>query len=332
MKEESVKKSMGKEKTVADREDPALKGEIVSSIRSRLLALKKSLFIGLSGLKLTTEERGWLAHKDVAGVILFSRNYQDKPQLTALTAEIQEINPELLISVDHEGGRVQRFRDGFTQLPPMRELGRLYDQSREAALSEAYQLGSIMASELIAVGVDFSYAPVCDIDYGVNPAIGDRAFHDDPTVVTELVLAFYRGVRAAGSVGVAKHFPGHGFVNIDTHVAIAQDDRPLTLLEERDLKPFRALIDAGIEALMPAHIIFTALDADNSVISSEKWLRYLREELAFQGAIISDDLDMGGASHLGSVKEKVDRCFSAGIDIVLLCNDFQAIRELLTVD
>ncbi|WP_239990323.1 beta-N-acetylhexosaminidase [Ignatzschineria cameli] len=303
--------------------------ETSASMRSRLLGLKQALFIGISGLKLTEEEKRWLAHRDVAGVILFSRNYQDKTQLKALTAEIRSIDQNLLISVDHEGGRVQRFREGFSKLPPMRELGKRYDHSKEAALAEATQLGKLMATELRAVGVDFSYAPVCDLDYGVNPAIGDRAFHSDPTAVAQLVLAFYEGVRAAGSIGVAKHFPGHGFVTIDTHIAIAQDDRPLSYLETHDLKPFRALIDAGIEALMPAHIIFTALDSDNSVIASKKWLHYLRETLGFQGAIISDDLDMGGATHLGRVSEKVDRCFAAGIDIVLLCNDFQAIRELL---
>ena len=332
MREEMKEGRVANESCKSDRDDQCVKGEVTPSIRQILLGLKRALFIGLSGLRLTAEERVWLRDKNVAGVILFSRNYQDKQQLTALTAEIREINPDLLISVDHEGGRVQRFREGFTQLPAMRQLGERYDHSKEEALTEAYQLGFLMATELRVVGVDFSYAPVCDLDYGVNPAIGDRAFHHDPEVVTALVLAFYRGIRAAGSVGVAKHFPGHGFVNIDTHIAIARDDRSLTCLEAHDLKPFRALIDIGIEALMPAHIIFTALDANNSVISSERWLRYLREELGFQGAIISDDLDMGGAHHLGSVQEKVDRCFSAGIDVVLLCNDFQAIRELLATD
>lgn len=172
--------------------------ETSASMRSRLLGLKQALFIGISGLKLTEEEKRWLAHRDVAGVILFSRNYQDKTQLKALTAEIRSIDQNLLISVDHEGGRVQRFREGFSKLPPMRELGKRYDHSKEAALAEATQLGKLMATELRAVGVDFSYAPVCDLDYGVNLAIGDRAFHSDPTAVAQLVLAFYEGYVQPG--------------------------------------------------------------------------------------------------------------------------------------
>jgi len=299
------------------------------SISSQLLSLKSSVFIGVSGLVLTDEEKEWLIHPLVGGVILFSRNYQDIPQLKALTSSIKAINPALLISVDHEGGRVQRFRENFTRLPAMRVLGTVYDQDPEKALEQAFSAGSVIAKELKAVGVDFSYAPVCDLDYGVNPAIGDRAFHHNAAIVAKLVTQFYEGLKSEGSIGVAKHFPGHGFINIDTHLAIAKDDRSLEALEQADLLPFKKLIRAGIEALMPAHIIFPCLDAENTVITSKVWMQYLRETLGFSGVIISDDLDMKGADHLGSVKEKVVACFAAGINIVLLCNDMTAIRELL---
>lgn len=299
------------------------------SLREQLLSLKSSVFIGIYGLSLTDEERQWLTHSLVGGVILFARNYQNIGQLQALTASIKAINPQLLISVDHEGGRVQRFREHFTPLPAMRTLGEQYDQDPEAALEQAFAIGKLIAKELQNVGVDFSYAPVCDLDYGVNPAIGDRAFHTNAAVVAKLVTQFYEGLKANGSIGVAKHFPGHGFVNIDTHLAIANDDRPLSELEKTDLLPFKKLIRAGVEALMPAHIIFSTLDAKNTVITSSAWMEYLRETLGFTGIIISDDLDMKGADHLGSVQEKVVACFDAGINIVLLCNDMAAIRELL---
>ena len=299
------------------------------TVRTQILDLKNAVFIGLSGVELTSEEREWLMHPLVGGVILFKRNYVDLVQLKALTASIKMINPRLLISVDHEGGRVQRFRDYFTEIPAMRTLGERYDEAPEMALKEAFEIGQTIAQELKRAGVDFSYTPVCDLDYGVNPAIGDRAFHHDPLVVAELVRALYRGLKAGGSIGVAKHFPGHGFVNIDTHLAIARDERPLSVLESADLIPFKYLIDEGVEALMPAHIIFDCIDSDNTVISSSKWMVYLREAMGFKGVIISDDLDMKGADHLGSVQEKVDACFNAGINIVLLCNDMVAIRSLL---
>lgn len=298
-------------------------------IRAQILSLQSSVFIGISGIVLSEEEKGWLTHPLVGGVILFKRNYIDIPQLQDLTASIKAINPSLLISVDHEGGRVQRFREYFTELSAMRALGNRYDEKPAQALEEAFIIGKIIATELKDAGVDFSYAPVCDLDYGVNPAIGDRAFHHDPLVVAALVTALYKGLKAGGSIGVAKHFPGHGFVNIDTHLAIARDERPLSRLESADLIPFKYLIDEGIEALMPAHIIFDCVDSDNTVVSSSKWMAYLRETLGFKGVIISDDLDMKGADHLGSVQEKVEACFNAGINIVLLCNDMEAIRSLL---
>lgn len=299
------------------------------SVRTQILNLKNAVFIGLSGLELTSEEKEWLRHPLVGGVILFKRNYADLIQLKALTASIKAMNPELLISVDHEGGRVQRFREYFTAIPAMRTLGERYDESPEMALKEAFEIGQTIAKELKNAGVDFSYTPVCDLDYGVNPAIGDRAFHHDAQITVALVVALYEGLKSEGSIGVAKHFPGHGYVNIDTHLAIAHDNRSLEELESADLIPFQKLINSGVEALMPAHIIFSCLDAENTVITSKAWMQYLRETLGFKGIIISDDLDMKGADHLGTVQEKVAACFDAGINIVLLCNDMHAIRELL---
>ncbi len=295
-----------------------------------LESLTEALFIGISGLTLTDEEEQWLQHPLVGGVILFARNYDNREQLKALTEAIRTLNPSLLISVDHEGGRVQRFREGFTPIPPMAHLGKLYEQDPEGALLEARRLGAIIGEELNEVGVDFSYTPVVDLDYGINPAIGDRALHHDPQVVAALALALYEGLKEGGSIAVAKHFPGHGFVSVDTHFALAEDRRSLAELEERDLIPFQRLIEAGVEAIMPAHILYRHVDDQATAVTSRVWIEYLRDELNFKGAIISDDLDMKGADHLGGVKEKIDACFAAGVNILLLCNDFDAIREVLT--
>ncbi len=291
---------------------------------------RHSIIIGISGLEVTKRERKWLLHPLVSGVILFSRNYSSRQQLIALTREIRAINPTLLISVDHEGGRVQRFREGFTPIPPMGELGRMLEKSnnKERALLEIENIGEIIGRELSSVGIDFSYTPVCDLDYGHNDVIGDRSFHRDVTIVSDAVSALHRGLKKSGSIGIAKHFPGHGFVSLDTHHALAIDDRPIEEIMA-DLPPFRRLIDEGIAGIMPAHIIYPAFDPNFSAVSSEKWLSFLRNELNFRGAIISDDLDMAGANHLGSVKEKVEACFRAGINIVLICNDFEAIEKLL---
>lgn len=287
------------------------------------------LIIGISGHALTDKERVSLQSPLVVGVILFTRNYQNKEQLKSLTTEIRQINPQLLISVDHEGGRVQRFRDGFTRLPAMNELESAYQHAPREALKKAHSYGETIASELKSVGVDFSYAPVCDLNYGHNEVIGDRSFHCDPISATLLVQSFYQGLRAQNSIGVAKHFPGHGFVAIDTHLGLAHDDREWNDIVKNDLLPFKTLIDEGIEAIMPAHIIYQSFDPDNTVVSSSKWLNYLREDLEFDGLIISDDLDMKGAEHLGTIAEKAQKCFDAGVDILLCCNDFSAIDELL---
>ena len=287
------------------------------------------LIIGLQGHELTQIEQQWLQHPLVVGVILFTRNYKDKDQLIALTQGIRQINPDLLISVDHEGGRVQRFREGFTKLPAMNTLEETYHNDPKAALRASYSYGKTIATELASVGVDFTYAPVCDINYGHNDVIGDRAFHSDPVTTSLLVQAFYLGLRSRNSIGVAKHFPGHGYVEIDTHLGVAVDDRPLLEIIQNDLLPFKTLIEEGIEAIMPAHIIYKNFDAEHTAVSSPKWMNYLRDDLGFDGLIISDDLDMKGAEHLGSVVDKARKCFNAGVDILLCCNDFAAIEALL---
>lgn len=287
------------------------------------------LIIGLQGYELTQTEMQWLQHPLVVGVILFTRNYKNKEQLIQLTQSIRQIDGNLLISVDHEGGRVQRFREGFTELPAMNTLEATYHNDPKLALRTAYDYGKTIAKELAEVGVDFTYAPVCDINYGNNDVIGDRAFHSDPVTVSLLVQAFYLGLRSRNSIGVAKHFPGHGYVAIDTHLGVAVDDRPLLEIIQNDLLPFKTLIEEGIEAMMPAHIIYKNFDAEHTAVSSPKWLKYLRDDLGFDGLLISDDLDMKGAEHLGSVVDKAQKCFNAGMDLLLCCNNFAAIDELL---
>lgn len=288
------------------------------------------LIIGLQGYQLTSVEVQQLQHPLVVGVILFTRNYQNKIQLIELTKAIKIINQDLLITVDHEGGRVQRFREDFTHLPAMNSLEVLYENNPKEALKKAQNYGEIIASELKSVGIDFSYAPVCDINYGHNDVIGDRSFHKDAVTVSLLVQAFYQGLRAQNSIGVAKHFPGHGYVSIDTHIGLAYDDRPMEDILHNDLLPFKTLIEEGIEAIMPAHIIYKNFDPEHTAVSSHKWMNYLREDLNFDGLIISDDLDMKGAEHLGSIIEKAQKCFDAGIDLLLCCNDFDAIQLLLS--
>ncbi len=287
------------------------------------------IIIGISSVRLTEEEKLWLNHPLVVGVILFKRNFESISQLKALCQEIKAISPNCIISVDHEGGRVQRFRDGFTVIPPMQSLGCKYDHSPCEALHDAYELGLIMTSELKSVGIDFSYAPVCDLDYQNNSVIGDRAFHHNPNVVAELVSAFYKGMKAAKGIGVAKHFPGHGYVAHDTHLEQSVDDRSLSELELKDLIPFKQLINDGIEAIMPSHIVYPCVDPIYSAVTSEKWHAYLREKLGFKGLIISDDLDMQGANFADNILKQAQFCFSSGIDIILCCNDFDRLRTLL---
>jgi beta-N-acetylhexosaminidase len=287
--------------------------------------------IGIEGCELTAADRERLTLPLVGGVILFARNFKDRSQVIALTASIRDLrSPALLICVDHEGGRVQRFRDGFSAIPPMRTLGAQWDRDRPGSASEARRIGQVIASELRAVGVDFSFTPVLDLDFANSNVIGDRAFHGDPQAVAELAVALRAGLNAGGCAAVGKHFPGHGFVSGDSHVELPVDERPLNALIARDLVPFAALTRAGLEAVMPAHVIYPAVDRAPAGYS-RVWLQdILRTQLGFDGLIFSDDLGMAGAFTAGNMVERAEAAVTAGCDMVLSCNDFAATDELLS--
>ena len=281
------------------------------------------LMIDIAGTRLTDLDRERLCHPLVGGVILFTRNYQSRSQLAALCDEIHALRP-LPIAVDHEGGRVQRFRDGFTRLPAMRKLGELWDTRPGEAVELARALGFVLAAELRATGVDFSFAPVLDLDWGRSGVIGDRAFHRDPRAVIELAAGVIAGLRAAGMACCGKHFPGHGWVTADSHVAIPVDERGLAALAP-DLAPYGAL---KLDAVMPAHVIYTHVDARPAGFSP-LWLGKLRNEYGFDGVIFSDDLSMEGASVAGGIVERAAAAWSAGCDMLLVCNAPDAVGELL---
>lgn len=279
------------------------------------------LMLDVPGTELTDDDRRRLSHPLVGGVILFSRNYLDPVQLEALTTEIHALkSAPLLIGVDHEGGRVQRFRDGFTRLPPMRTFGEIWNTHPQQAKHLARETGYVLASELRAHGIDFSFAPVLDLDYGASSVIGDRSFHAEPRAVFELGQAVMLGMKDAGMAACGKHFPGHGFVVADSHVAIPLDERPLADIVATDLQPFRQMIDIGLAAVMPAHVIYPQVDAQPAGFS-RVWLQtILRRELGFDGAIFSDDLCMEGAAVAGGMVERVAAALEAGCDMALVCN------------
>ncbi len=285
--------------------------------------------IDLAGLTLGDEERKRLRHPAIGGVILFARNYRDPAQLRDLVADIRATRAELLLCVDHEGGRVQRFREGFTRLPPMRRLGELRDRDPQGAQRAAHAAGLVIASELGAYGIDFSFAPVLDLDYGTSGVIGDRAFHSDPRAVGELAASFVRGLAAGGMAAVGKHFPGHGYVAADSHTDLPRDERKLEEILARDVAPYAPAIAAGLAAVMPAHVVYGAVDVRPAGYSSF-WLKeVLRGRLGFDGLIFSDDLSMAGALAAGSIAERARLALAAGCDMVLLCNDPAGQAELL---
>ncbi|MCF6211463.1 MAG: beta-N-acetylhexosaminidase [Gammaproteobacteria bacterium] len=288
------------------------------------------VMLDLAGLEISPEEREMLMHPLVGGVILFSRNYASPDQLQRLVAEIHALRtPHLLVSVDHEGGRVQRFRHGFTALPPARIYGRIYEQDRKRGKYLAELGGWLMASELRALGIDFSYAPVLDLDRGVSEVIGDRAFHSHPEKVGDLAQAYVAGMRRAGMPATGKHFPGHGAVAPDSHVDLPVDERPFADIEAEDLRPFGRLIRAGMAAVMPAHVVYTAVD-DRPAGFSSRWLQgVLRGRLNFQGVIFSDDLSMQGAHVMGDIVARGEAALAAGCDMVLVCNHPQDTVRLL---
>jgi beta-N-acetylhexosaminidase len=281
--------------------------------------------IDIAGKALSDLDRARLSHPLVGGVILFTRNYESPEQLAALCAEIHALRtPALPIAVDHEGGRVQRFRPGFSLLPAMRRLGEWWDGSPRATVESARMLGFVLAGELRACGVDLSFAPVLDLDWGRSGVIGDRAFHGDPQAVTELAGGLIVGMREAGMACCGKHFPGHGWVSADSHVAIPVDERALDEIET-DLKPFRAL---KLDAVMPAHVIYPQVDSRPAGFSPI-WLGKLRNELGFDGVIFSDDLSMEGASVAGDIVARVQAAWDAGCDMLLICNAPDAVGEVL---
>jgi beta-N-acetylhexosaminidase len=273
------------------------------------------------GLELQPEEREMLRHPAVGGVILFSRNYESAEQLCRLAEDIHRLRePPLLIAVDQEGGRVQRFRDGFFRLPAVGRLGAIYDKDRQRALRLAQEAGWLMASEVLSVGVDLSFAPVLDLDIGVSTVIGDRAFHRRPEVVAQLAMAYQRGMHQAGMASVGKHFPGHGGVAADSHHSLPEDPRSLADLELEDLIPFQRLMHNDLNAVMAAHVLYPQIDAQPAGFS-RRWLSgVLRQNLGFQGAIFSDDLSMGGAEWAGDYPDRARMALQAGCDMVLVCN------------
>jgi beta-N-acetylhexosaminidase len=263
-------------------------------------------------------------------VVLFTRNYTDHRQLGRLTAEIHGLrNPPLLITVDHEGGRVQRFREGFTAIPAMRELGRIWDSDPQQARQLARETGYVLAAELRAHGVDLTLAPVLDVDHGSSSVIGNRAFHSNPRAIVELARALLQGFKQAGMSGVGKHFPGHGHVSADSHHAVPTDERSLEQIAATDLEPFRRLIDAGVGGIMPAHVIYSKVDPLPAGFSAVWMKQVLRGRLGFDGMIFSDDLNMEGASVAGNVIERGQVALAAGCDMVLACNSPRALDELL---
>lgn len=289
-----------------------------------------NLMLDLTGTTLTAEEVDLLAHPAIGGVIFFTRNYESIQQLTALVKLVRmAAQRPLLLAVDHEGGRVQRFRRQFTVLPALARLGEQYVTDPFAARQTAYRLGWLMAAELRAVDIDISFAPVLDLNYGSSQVIGDRSFHREPEIVSELAGAYINGMREAGMAATGKHFPGHGFVEADSHLAIPVDRRTQAQIMQTDVLPFARLIQQGLNAVMPAHVIYEQVDSQPAGFSSI-WLQdILRGQLGFQGVIFSDDLSMEAAGVVGGYAERAEAALAAGCDMILACNQRAGIIEIL---
>jgi beta-N-acetylhexosaminidase len=283
----------------------------------------------VAGHELTADDRRRLLHPLTGGVILFTRNYDAPEQLRRLTADIHALRePALVIAVDHEGGRVQRFKSGFTRIAPMRALGEAWDGNRQHALKLAHETGYVLAAELRAHGVDLSFTPVLDVDHGASSIIGDRAFHSDAQSVAELAGAVVQGLKEGGMSAVGKHFPGHGHVRADSHLELPVDSRPYADLEAADLVPFARLIRSGLAAIMPAHVVYPHIDTRPASFSPVWLKRILRDELGFDGIIFSDDLSMEGARAMGPIADRAKAALEAGCDMVLVCNDPEAVDTL----
>lgn len=287
-----------------------------------------ALMLDLEGLALTDDEKQLITHPHVGGIILFARNFQSVEQVTALTQSIRALRADLIIAVDQEGGRVQRFRDGFVKLPAMKVFGDMYATQPDEARQRSYQCGWLMASEVLAVGVDISFAPILDVDCGLSRVIGDRSFHGDPQIAVKLLREFIRGMHDAGMAATGKHFPGHGSVEADSHVAMPVDTRSWAEIEALDLVPFAALA-RELQGVMPAHVIYARVDAKPAGFSPF-WLQdILRSRLGFDGVIFSDDLSMEGAGVAGSYGDRVNAALDAGCDMVLVCNHRAGALEAL---
>ena len=287
------------------------------------------LMVDVAGLELTPEDREVLRHPLVGSVILFTRNYADSAQLGRLVADIHAVRqPALIVGVDQEGGRVQRFRPGFSLLPSLRRIGHEFDLDARHGLTLSRAMGWLMAAELRAHGVDLSFAPCVDLDYGVSEVIGDRAFHSKPEAVAQLALAYMAGMKDAGMAATAKHFPGHGAVVADSHQSLPVDRRDWNALGD-DLLPYRRLIANALPGVMVAHVLFPAVDPAPASLS-RRWIQNaLREELRFEGAVFTDDLSMGGAAEFGDIVVRVEAALAAGVDVLPVCNDRAGVTRLL---
>ena len=284
----------------------------------------------VAGLALTAEDREVLKHPAIGGVILFARNYSDRQQLAALCKDLLKLKkPRLLLAVDHEGGRVQRFRVGFSRIPAMRTLGALYEEDRRKALAESRKWGRTIGRELAAFGIDLCFAPVLDRDTGKSQVIGDRAFASDLPTLIALARSFTKGLASAGLAATGKHFPGHGAVIADSHAELPVDGRRREEIEATELVPFKALIEDKIPSLMLAHVRYRAVDEVPASLS-HRWIQdILRKQLKYDGALLCDDLSMGGAHVVGDITERTRLALAAGCDMALICNDRPGLLKVL---
>lgn len=288
------------------------------------------IMMDLKGVELDHTERELLSHPLVGGVVLFTRNFLSSEQLQDLIFNIRSVRREpILVTVDHEGGRIQRFREGFTALPACEELGNLYNKNSNEALKFAQEIGWLMAAELLSVGIDMSFAPVLDLNLKISEVIGNRSFHRDPDVVIQLATAYIQGMNQAGMAAIGKHFPGHGSVKTDSHIDIPIDPRDFNTILHQDLLPFAKMAPNLLSGIMPAHITYSKVDEKPATFSSI-WLKeVLRQQLHFCGAIISDDLSMAGASVMGDITNRAKAALDAGCDMILLCNDPDGIIHVI---